>query len=135
MTDIVERLRDEAASSFDDPSLRAVLVEAATEIETLREQLSTTAISEWIYSRKQLVDEIATLRAELAKFPMSPAQLQDRAETRQALLDCADEVAKLQSHRTALRATISFLASVIRAGEPFTPEVEQAVLNAYERLS
>ena len=34
----------------------------------------------------------------------------------------------------ALRSTISFLSSVIRCGEPYTPDVQQAVDNAFTRL-
>lgn len=39
-----------------------------------------------------------------------------------------------RGHLDALRSTISFLSSVIRCGEPYTPDVQQAVENAYERI-
>lgn len=35
----------------------------------------------------------------------------------------------------AIRSTVSFLSSVIRAGEPYTPEVKQAVENAFTRTA
>ena len=66
----------------------------------------------------RLANEVLNTRAEL--------------ETLQTQIDNTVKE-KLQPHRDAMVATVSFLSSVIRGGESFTPEVKQAIDNYYTR--
>lgn len=47
----------------------------------------------------------------------------------------AQSVQVTKDDLNALATTISFLSSVIRAGEPYTPHVQQAVENAHHRIT
>lgn len=78
-------------------------------------------------------------------FPLTPRLRYDpHGQTWQAMCDEIDRLRgeldaertvrkQLAASRDAMVATVSFLASVIRCGEPMTPEVKQAIENYYTR--
>ena len=95
-----------------------------------------SAEGSWHWSRA--MDEIDRLRAENVQWQdrldALNAQWLERNANLRAELDAERTVRKqLAASRDAMVATMSFLASVIRCGEPFTPEVSAAVANFYTR--
>ena len=75
------------------------------------------------------------LRAENERLrEMVPGSWDKCRDDLEHQLDAERTVRKqLAASRDAMVATVSFLASVIRCGEPMTPEVKQAIKNYYTR--
>lgn len=131
----LERLRP-AAEAFD---------------EAMTEGLSTaiTEMARCGCSRRESRSGITTtlwrLAALAARRAWSTTEQDDGPELSQEMSDILHAPARVASLtaenerlRNALRplaSTVTFLGSVIRSGESFTPDVQQAVQNAYDRIA
>lgn len=98
-------------------------------IEVNRVMVVPVEVAEWLDQHKTPNEVLAELGAQEPTAEELAGIYAQAAEDRRALRIGRAVVA----NRDAMVATVSFLASVIRGGEPYTPEVNAAVSNFYER--